>query len=196
MDKCRTHIAIIEPSDIIYEGLTQLMLKNENHFYVFRITQIDELEFLCKKEQIDAVIINPSSLINRMNDYIRLKKNLTKTSWIGLIYAYYDHDILAKFDEILNIGEPTEEVIKKIDGMLEKRNCNESSQEELSERERDVLVLLVKGLSNKEIADQLHISVHTVISHRKNIMEKTSIKSLPGLTIYAISKKIVPFNTL
>jgi len=49
----------------------------------------------------------------------------------------------------------------------------------------------VKGFSNKEVADNLNISIHTVISHRKNISQKTGIKSQSGLTIYAISNKII-----
>lgn len=62
---------------------------------------------------------------------------------------------------------------------------------ELSEREIDVLRLLLEGYSNKEVADKLFISTHTVISHRKNISAKTSIKSLAGLTIYAIQNGII-----
>lgn len=57
---------------------------------------------------------------------------------------------------------------------------------ELSAREIEVLVLLTKGCINKEIADKLNISLTTVISHRKNIVEKLGIKSVSGLTIYAI----------
>ena len=57
---------------------------------------------------------------------------------------------------------------------------------ELSAREIEVLVLLVKGLINKEIADRLNISLTTVISHRKNITKKLGIKSVSGLTIYAV----------
>ena len=68
--------------------------------------------------------------------------------------------------------------------------------EELSERERDVLVQLVRGLSNKEIADVLHISTHTVISHRKHISHKLNIHSTAGLTIYAIVNHLVDLNTL
>jgi regulator of cell morphogenesis and NO signaling len=63
--------------------------------------------------------------------------------------------------------------------------------ETLSERERDVLIQLVNGLSNKEIADQLCISVHTVITHRKNITRKLNIHSTAGLTIYAIVNKLI-----
>ncbi|MDO4165232.1 MAG: LuxR C-terminal-related transcriptional regulator [Bacteroides sp.] len=57
---------------------------------------------------------------------------------------------------------------------------------ELSSREIEVLVLITKGLINKEIADKLNISLTTVISHRKNITEKLGIKSVSGLTIYAV----------
>ena len=68
--------------------------------------------------------------------------------------------------------------------------------DELSDRERDVLIQLVRGLSNKEIADVLCISTHTVISHRKNITRKLNIHSTAGLTIYAIVNKLVDLNTL
>ena len=57
---------------------------------------------------------------------------------------------------------------------------------DLSAREIEVLVLLVRGLINKEIADKLNISLTTVITHRKNITEKLGIKSLSALTIYAV----------
>ena len=66
-----------------------------------------------------------------------------------------------------------------------------NNAKQLSEREIDVLRLLLEGLSNKEVADRLCLSTHTVISHRKNISSKTGIKSLAGLTIYAISNGII-----
>ena len=69
---------------------------------------------------------------------------------------------------------------------------NKTEREELTSRERDVLIELVAGKSNKEISDKLKISIHTVNSHRKNIVRKTGIKSLSGLAIYAITTKIVP----
>ncbi len=56
----------------------------------------------------------------------------------------------------------------------------------LSTREIEVLTLIVRGLTNKEIADRLCISTTTVISHRKNIMEKLNVRSVSGLTIYAV----------
>ena len=68
--------------------------------------------------------------------------------------------------------------------------------EALSERELDVLVQIVKGLSNKEIADVLCISTHTVITHRKNITRKLNIHSTAGLTIYAIVNKLINIDAL
>ena len=68
--------------------------------------------------------------------------------------------------------------------------------EALSERECDVLVKIANGLSNKEIADALCISVHTVITHRKNITRKLNIHSTAGLTIYAIVNKLVNLTNL
>ncbi len=62
----------------------------------------------------------------------------------------------------------------------------ESSDKDLSDREIEVLVLVSKGLINKEIAEKLGISLTTVITHRKNITEKLGIKSVSGLTMYAV----------
>ncbi len=194
MDNLRTNIAIVEPSDIIYEGIVNILLKNESHYYIFRALTIDELNILCAKENLHVVILNPNLIINRGNDFSKLKKTYTTMSWIGLIYSYFDSELMMKFDDIINITDPETVITKKLSRSSDKCYCHDTNQEDLSEREIEVLIELIKGLSNKEIADTLNISVHTVISHRKNIIDKTGIKSLSGLTIYAISKKIMQID--
>jgi DNA-binding CsgD family transcriptional regulator len=73
---------------------------------------------------------------------------------------------------------------------------NYSESHDLSDRERDVLVLVAKGYTNKEIAQELFISPHTVISHRKNIVHKTGIRSVAGLTVYAVLNKLIDSEML
>jgi regulator of cell morphogenesis and NO signaling len=62
---------------------------------------------------------------------------------------------------------------------------------ELSERERQTLTALARGLSNKQIADRMAISIHTVVAHRKNIVRKTGIRTAQGLTLYAFVNGLI-----
>ena len=66
----------------------------------------------------------------------------------------------------------------------------------LTDREIEVLALIVQGYINKEIANQLNIGLTTVISHRKNIMEKLGMKSVSALTIYAVMHGYVDINKI
>ena len=70
-------------------------------------------------------------------------------------------------------------------------NAPAPRQDTLSQREKEIVVCIVKGMTNKEIADKLCISIHTVVTHRRNISKKLQIHSSAGLTIYAIVNKLV-----
>jgi len=72
----------------------------------------------------------------------------------------------------------------------------EPGQELLSQREKEIIICVAKGLSNKEIANQLFISVHTVTTHRRNISNKLQIHTSAGLTIYAIANSLVSIDDL
>lgn len=76
--------------------------------------------------------------------------------------------------------------LKRLGDIIEMSRHNRSDGNELSQREIDVLCLLAKGLTNKEIADRLFISINTVLTHRKNISAKLGIRSISGLSVYAI----------
>ena len=73
---------------------------------------------------------------------------------------------------------------------------SEPSGDELSEREKEVIRLVVRGLSNKEIAEKMFISANTVMTHRRNIARKTQIHSPAGLTIYAIVNGLVDLSSV
>ena len=72
----------------------------------------------------------------------------------------------------------------------------QESADALSDREKEVVVSLVQGMSNKEIAEHLYISVNTVITHRRNIARKLQIHSSAGLTIYAIVNGLVDISNV
>ena len=72
----------------------------------------------------------------------------------------------------------------------------EPEGEVLSAREKEILVCVAKGMLNKEIADAENISIHTVITHRKNITRKTGIKTVAGLTVYALLNNLIDINTI
>lgn len=86
-----------------------------------------------------------------------------------------------------------DDVSVKISNMI---NHNPEQQEKLSDREKDVIIALVQGMSNKEIADHLCISINTVITHRRNIARKLQIHSVAGLTIYAIVNNLVDISSV
>ncbi len=85
------------------------------------------------------------------------------------------------------------DVSVKISNMI---NQSPQSEEQLSDRERDVIIAVVQGMTNKEIADHLYISINTVITHRRNIARKLQIHSAAGLTIYAIVNNLVDISSV
>jgi len=191
----RIDIVLVESSDIIAEGLSSVLLRSGIHYSLSRCADITELTSLLSSASVQIVFINPLVFQNRMNEFLKIKSSYPGVKWIGLIYSYFPNDQLNRFDDIFEIHDPSSSIIEKLSKAIENNSITNTHQENLSERETHVLIHLLKGMSNKEIADSLNISIHTVISHRKNIMEKTGIKSLPGLTIYAISRKIIGIDS-
>lgn len=193
MDKCRLNIAIIEPSTIIYEGLSNILLqKGRAHYSIYHFENMEDISLEIPPLKIDLIIANPSLVKNNIKTYHFYKKNDSLVPWVAIIYSFFEKEIIDLFDAFIQITDPPEVISSTIQNLVSlKCQCKSAPREQLSHRELDVLKQLVQGLSNKEIADQLNISTHTVVSHRKNIVQKTGIKSQSGLTIYAISNNII-----
>jgi DNA-binding CsgD family transcriptional regulator len=114
-----------------------------------------------------------------------------------IVLAGDSHQFQLSGVPILNIYQAEEQLVKDILKLHQHAHHDSypvkdmpptppTTGHELSAREIEVLVLITKGLINKEIADKLNIGLTTVITHRKNITEKLGIKSVSGLTIYAV----------
>jgi len=192
------HIIIIEPSLIIAEGLVYLINKQSKFFNFSIINSLDKIDLITARKKTELIIINPCYIQNNSKSFNNIKNNHHHIKWIGLIYAYFEQELLDKLDDVITISDTIEVIYGKINKLLNQKNYpnQTNSTEVLSEREIDVLKLLAVGLTNKEIADKLTISIHTVISHRKNISQKTGIKSVSGLTIYAVLQKIISTDSL
>lgn len=98
---------------------------------------------------------------------------------------------------LLAINSLQEDIRKHIlleETALEGRKADEPGDNTLSAREREILLCVAKGMINKEIADALNISIHTVITHRKNISRKTGIKTVAGLTVYALLNNLLEIS--
>lgn len=112
--------------------------------------------------------------------------------WLGLHSEMEDHIFVPAIRRIERQMKQND-VSAKISKMI---NQNPDNSEALSDREKDVIVSLVQGMTNKEIADHLFISINTVITHRRNIARKLQIHSPAGLTIYAIVNNLVDISTV
>lgn len=106
----------------------------------------------------------------------------------GVMQGVSKSDVQASID----LMEDRESLIAKIRHLIDQRDDDhESHSMELSPRETTIVRLVSMGLTNREIAEKLFLSAHTVMSHRKNINSKLGIKSISGLTIYAIINNII-----
>lgn len=187
------NITIIEPSAIICQGITGIISNsgiNNKTTIAENLRRFEETSII---KQPDAVFINPVIIQNQDKEFQVIRRKFPQTHWIGIVYSLTDQHLLSMFDEIIFINDPPSKIISSLQKKLS-TNTLKPAHENLTEREIDVLKLLVAGNANKEIAEKLNISTHTVITHRKNISQKTGIKSVSGLTIYAVLKELVSVN--
>lgn len=112
--------------------------------------------------------------------------------WL-LLHTEVEEQILIPAIKNLEMQLKQKGVSRKISKMISK---TADSAEILGEREKEVIVSLVQGMTNKEIADHLCISINTVITHRRNIARKLQIHSPAGLTIYAIVNNLVDISSV
>ena len=187
----RLRVAIVEPSVIIAEGLAGVV-EGGNEYEVVFIAEI--MRTLVERFAVVApdVVIVGSQVICGVQSIRTQYQELQGVALALLSTTVCDEEYVRQFDGVINIYDDRSQVLRKLGSVVEQAETNPYSEShDLSERERDVLILVAKGLANKEIAERLNISIHTVMSHRKNITHKTGIKSVAGLTVYALLNNIL-----
>ncbi len=117
---------------------------------------------------------------------------------IALLCSVSDSALLKNYDDSFSLYDEPKILEGKLNKLL---NVSEEivtagGQDILSVREKEIVTCVVKGMTNKEIADALFLSAHTVITHRRNIARKLQIHSPAGLTIYAIINKLIELQDI
>ena len=190
-DKTVFRVGILEPSAIIVNGLSNILLK-AGKFDLYKIDYVADMQRFITANKLQLIIINPQLLQQDGRELAHLKQKNPNVVWCALVYSFIDPKYLNQFDLQIAITDVPSEIVDAVMSKLNDESTDDADLSmQLSDRELDVLRLLAQGNMNKEIADKLNISVHTVISHRKNITQKTGIKTQSGLTIYALSNKII-----
>lgn len=186
-------ILVVESSPLLAAGLKHMLSEHLSYDVVMVLESTEKLQDKLISLKPDIIIINP--LLIDYTKRFMLKSMLLKDRpvvYIALVSAYVEPAVLKQYHGVIGLEDGKQKIESKLREALQSDHSNEQKDNyELSDRERDVLIAVAKGKMNKEIADQLHISIHTVISHRKNISRKTGIKSVSGLTVYALLNNMI-----
>ena len=189
-------VLIVEKSKIVSEGLKAVLTGLFPSIKVSVAGFVDECPLVLKGNNPDLVIFSPELLTDNM-DRTRAKHKFDPQAIIvGIISHYCPKETIDMFDDSIFFTDSVDSIDEKLQYLYKFRRRFNMNSAKLTERERMVLRLLIHGYSNREVAEKLSISSHTVISHRKNIMEKTSIKSLAGLAAYAILNNIADMDDI
>ena len=185
-------ILIVEPSDIIIEGLQSLLDETGDFNVLAPLHDAAILHERLVTQSPDLLLINPSMVLPQSQQQQAILRFRQSKPVVALLYQYMPPQVLQGYTAVLDICENRGRVASLLRECCDTRDDggNEESYE-LSDRETEVLVLLAQGCSSKEIAEKLHISIHTVNTHRKNITHKTGIKSVAGLAVYAALHNLI-----
>lgn len=192
-------IVIAETSVIIRSGLTAVLKRIPNlNAHTIEVSSPESLQNYIHMHPADIIIINPT--FGGWFDLLAFKAEHGKSGikYIAMVCSVIDNNILKEYDENFAMCDDIDVITSKINHLLhtEEEEEKDSEQETLSQREKEIITCVVKGMTNKAIADKLYLSIHTVITHRRNIARKLQIHSPAGLTIYAIVNKLVELSDI
>lgn len=190
----RIHIVIAEPSAIIRSGITAVLKRLSSlNIDIAEVTDLGALESQICSHNPDILIINPSYLGLFSLQQIKSGSGCTAMKTVALQHTLSDTVTLKAYDEVISIYDTVSTINEKLENLI---NAKTEQKLDLTTREQEIVVCIAKGLSNKQIADQLFLSTHTVMTHRRNIANKLQIHSPAGLTIYAIVNKLVDIGDI
>ena len=190
-----SNIVLIEKNYLLRAGIEALVLELPGLLIkqVFDGSEKNLFDRVLQNKP-DYLIVDPDSILE---DFIPLisKFQDEKVTLIGLIIKNCPENICSRFNYQLPAEGNKHQLLEKLMQITgSSKSAKREKQGPLSNREIDVLREVVKGLTNQEVADKLFLSVHTVMTHRKNITRKLGIKTVSGLMVYAIMNNFLDIN--
>lgn len=187
-------IAIADPSPVILTGMSVILKELAEYDVVLKTNDLQTLAARLHVVNPDILIVNPVMIDYSKRMMVRhLFGDMPGMKLVALTSAFFDAQQLKQYHGVIEITDDAHRIKSTLNMVVETggKKEEESDSAQLSDREKEVLVCMAKGQKNSEIADALNISVHTVITHRKNIVKKTGIKSVAALTVYAILNNLI-----
>ncbi|MCF8233507.1 MAG: response regulator transcription factor [Bacteroidales bacterium] len=186
-------IIIAENFYLIRKGLIALLESLDTPLRIHEAADWESTRDLMVRYSVNMIIINPELIPDAKTELHSLKMSHHIITLMAIDKGNLSDNIKKHFDEIISISGNKSELITRLRNFIgqKKREGEKTNNTGLSIRETDILKLVARGYTNQEIADQLFISTHTVISHRKNIVSKLGIKTVAGLTVYALLNNLI-----
>lgn len=192
----RVKITIAETSDIVRAGIVAIIKRAHGfHAEVFELSDPEQLRNTISWQKPAILIVNPALLGVFTPAHLRKEVGDNGMKLVALQVGAGDPGMQRHYDEVISAYDSADQINEKL---LRLANGPDGSkrQEPLSQREKEVVACVVQGMTNKQIADKLCLSPHTVITHRRNISGKLGIHSTAGLTIYAIVNKLIDLGDI
>ncbi len=195
----KKNVTLITPSELIARGIMSIF----NDLGEFQVQEYFKdmsktSESIIKNIDTDIIILDPMVL-----DFESRKDGRNKLSEISdAVLVVIEgpsatEEMLKQYDGSFSMYDEPINIIKKIrTAYASKKSEQVTDSNELSSREKEILVCVAKGMQNKEIADLYNISIYTVITHRKNITRKIGIKTIAGLTVYALLNNMIDMSSV
>lgn len=191
----RIRFIVAEQSYLVRKGIVSVINRIDFATVVKELDNLEKINSEILNHNPDFVVVNPN-LIPENKNFLNfdLKLDLQEKGIALISVPPYRRGLQEKFRLVLNINDSKQTLFEKLESIVKETGAQRNItfiNNELSDREKTILKHVARGETNKEIAENLYLSTHTVITHRKNITAKLGIKTISGLTVYAILNNLI-----
>jgi DNA-binding CsgD family transcriptional regulator len=186
-------VIIAEKLQLTRLGLSGIIFQTRFSINIREVSDPEKFRPSLVRESFDLLITSKSFLKSCNADVMKVLNDKRMYYRLMIINDLPDTGLNLHSDDLIEYTDTEKTIYNKIETMLQDVSTprNIVHNDDISQREKEVLRLVALGMTNKEIADKLFISTHTVMTHRKNITAKLGIRTIAGLTVYAVINKMI-----